>query len=284
MRQKNLIVLSFFFGVLVSTAGYYFFKAPCQRFPHVPEKHKYQALLTPQKHLERIKAKGKYPKHAPPKTLIVCADNLLLKTVLQKYRTEQCDGYFSPVYFFVDYPSVAIAHLGMTAPHVAIRLEMTIAWGVKNIIFIGTCCGLQENIAIGDLIVCERSIRDEGTSYHYLVPSKYVYASRKIKNKLIKFLKKNNVTYKLGTIVTTDGFYRTTQEEVDVYQKEGVLAVEMETAGLLSVATFNNIDMIALLTITDSYAKKSWEKPLDYKEQKIKALASFVKIALDFAG
>ena len=56
---------------------------------------------------------------------------------------------------------------------------MAIAWGVKQIIFIGTCCGMQDNVVVGDLIVCERAIRDEGVSHHYLPDSKYVYPSPK---------------------------------------------------------------------------------------------------------
>ncbi|MFC1894604.1 hypothetical protein ACFLYH_01505 [Candidatus Dependentiae bacterium] len=78
-------------------------------------------------------------------------------------------------------------------------------------------------------------------------------------------------------------FNRTTKKEVECYQKEGVFGVEMETAAVFSVAKFNNIDAVAMLTITDSYAKYAWKKSFDYKKQKRKALESFFEIALKLA-
>ena len=71
-------------------------------------------------------------------------------------------------HFLKDYPSVAIARFGITAPVNAIYLERVIAWGIKQVIAIGTSCGIQENLSMDDVIVCEKAIRDEGTSHHYL--------------------------------------------------------------------------------------------------------------------
>lgn len=280
--QRSLLITSFLLGLFVCFLGQYFYKTINQtRFPHFPNKHQHQALLTPQMHLERTKAKGKYPSFSAPQTLIVCCDDGLLQTTVQTYHTQQCDGCFPEVYFLTDYPSVAIAKFGLTAPLNAMKLDLAIAWGVKQIIFIGTSCGLQKNTQLGDVVVCEKAIRDEGVSHHYLAYDKYAYPSQVLQKKLVQALKAMDITYKMGTIWTTDGFYRTTGEEIAYYQREGVLCVEMETAAILSVATFNKIDAVAMVFIGDSYAKQKWEKTIDgYKEKKLTVLNNMVRTAL----
>ncbi len=126
-------------------------------------------------------------------------------------------------------------------------------------------------------------MRDEGTSHHYLPYSKYVYPSEKLQTKLLNYLKEKNIPYKLGPSWTTDAIYRTTKVEVEQYQKEGVLCVEGETAALFAVATYRNIEMIALFTITDSFANLTWEKATDYEDKKLKTLNLLFEIALNLA-
>jgi len=120
-----------------------------------------------------------------------------------------------------------------------------------------------ENLDLGiiaeDVVVCERALRDEGTSYHYVQPSKYAYASAEMTERIVKSLDNLGVTYMVGTSWTTDVPYRETAEEVKRYQKEGVLAVEMEASALFSVAAFRNVEMGAVFTISDSIAELVWK-------------------------
>ena len=93
-------------------------------------------------------------------------------------------------------------------------------------------------------MVCEKAIRDEGTSHHYLKPSKYAYASKdmtqKIKNSLDKFKQK----YFVGTSWTIDAPYRETVAEATQYQKEGVATVEMEASALFAVSQYRNVELV----------------------------------------
>ena len=230
--------------------------------------------------LEHHKAMGKpIPTCAPPKTVILCFDDKFLKHVLQKYHTEPCGD----MHVLSEYPSVAIAKFGWFGPLNVIKLERAIAWGVKQVIAIGSSGGLQKDIKPGDILVCEKSIRDEGTSHHYLPYSKYAYPSEKLQNKLLDYFKKTNIPYRLGPSWTTDAFYRTTKEEVERYQKEGVLCIEGEAAALFAVCAYRNVQMVALFTITDSFANLKWEKPVDYEEQKLQTLMILFEIALNIS-
>ena len=109
-----------------------------------------------------------------------------------------------------------------------IALEELIAFGVKRFISIGTAGTLQKDIKVGDLIVCEKAIRDEGTSYHYLKPSKYAYASKEMTKRIKNALDALEQKYFVGTSWTIDAPYRETVVEARQYQKEGVATVEMK--------------------------------------------------------
>ena len=286
MRQAIFVTASFLLGIFACTIYQYFFIGAYHPFPNFFDKYKYQALLTPQMAFERQKAKVNIPICSAPKTLILCYDNAFLKRILQKYRHEECENVYSQhtdIYLLSDCPQIAIARFGWGAPLNAIKLEHAIAWGVKQVIAIGTSCGLQKDISPSDILVCEKAIRDEGTSHHYLPYSKYAYPSKKLLEKLLLHLNKTNTPYKLGPSWTTDAFYRSTKEEVEQYQKEGVLNVEMEAASLFTIAAYRNIDMIALFSITDSYANLKWEKPLNYEKQKFKTMEKLFEITLSVA-
>ena len=80
--------------------------------------------------------------------------------------------------------------------------------------------------------------------------------------------------------LTTDGFYRAITQEIEYYQKEGVLCIEMEAAAIFAVVKFRDVKAIALFTVTDSYANLKWEKSLDYKVKKNETLNKMFEIAL----
>ena len=278
------IFFIFLLGAFSCFVGMHFLQITfCQTFPHFNEKYKSEAILTPQQFMGFLKEKGAYSNFNAPKTLIMCVDRSLFENILQKYKTQKCGAWASDLYLLTDYPSVAVTKLGMTSSLAVMAFEMAIAWGIKQAIFIGTTCALQKDIAVGDLMVCEKAIRDEGTSHHYLPYGKYAYPSKKMQTKFLEILKDMNKPYKLGTILTTSAFFQMKVDEARHYQKEGVLGVEMEMAGLLSVAVYRHIDMIAFGTRTDTYANLVWEKSANYKDAKMKALNEFFEIALKVA-
>ena len=283
--MKNILIpISFLFGIVVCFVGQHIFRPTCPTFPHFPEKYKYEALMTPQKYFDRMKIKGKYPTFAPPKTLIMTVDQAFFKAVLEKYHTQQCDGCFSDVYFLIDYPSIAVAKIGISSSLAVMNFEVAIAWGIKQAIFLGNLCALQKDFALGDLMVCEKAIRDEGTSHHYLPFDTYAYPSARLQEKLLLILKEMNKPYHLGPVWTSAAFFCATAEEVKYYQKKGILGVEMEMAGLLAVASYRHVDLVCMGTRTDTLANLTWEKASDYNVAKIKAMKEFFEIALKVAA
>ncbi len=104
------------------------------------------------------------------------------------------------------------------------------------------------------MIVCEKAIRDEGTSHHYLPAGKYAHASQRMSKKIQAALKNLGQPYLLGTSWTIDTPYRETIAEIQQYQAEGVATVEMEAAALFAIAEYRKVEMGSMFSISDSLA------------------------------
>jgi uridine phosphorylase len=120
-----------------------------------------------------------------------------------------------------------VANFGIGSPIAAVMLEDLVALGCREVISIGTTGALQPGMAIGDIVVCDRAIRDEGTSHHYLPSARYVAASGALTARVQAALDDAKVAYRTGTSWTVDAPYRETVGEARHYRDEGVTCVEM---------------------------------------------------------
>jgi len=107
-------------------------------------------------------------------------------------------------------------------------------------------------------VVCDRAIRDEGVSHHYLAPAKYSSANLELTQQLEQALGELGLPPRRGTSWTIDAVYRETVAEARRYQAEGVLTVEMEAAALFAVAEYLKVPLAAAFTISDSLADLEW--------------------------
>ncbi len=149
-------------------------------------------------------------------------------------------------------------YFGIGSAFAGVILEQLIAQGAKNIIIVGSAGSIQKNINVGDVIVINKAIRDEGVSYHYKKPGKYAYADKKLTEKLEKILKLEKINYTIGTAWTTDAPYRETIKKLKKYQKEGVLCVEMEAAALFAIAEYRKVNITLLINISDDLSSLEW--------------------------
>jgi len=156
------------------------------------------------------------------------------------------------------------------APYGAMILETLIAWGVTRVVFMGWCGAISKDVHIGDMIVPNGAMVNEGTSLHYLRKTMdIVPPSNLIMQKTRQALKSAQLMYREGLVWTTDAAFRETREVVRSFQERGVLAVEMELSALLSVGTFHDVDVSALLVVSDELSSLTW-KP-GFKSERFKS-------------
>lgn len=132
-------------------------------------------------------------------------------------------------------------------------MEQLIAGGARKIIAAG-CCGALLDGAEGDFFIPTAALRQEGTSYHYLPPSREVELDEKPILAIEKALDKAGFTYKRCKTWTTDGFYRETKEMVLYRKSEGYAVVEMECASMAACGKMRNVQFGQLLFTADSLA------------------------------
>lgn len=251
-------------------------------FPIFEDKYAEASLITPKDFWNYQKKRGELPTFAIPEGVIFCYSKTLVNHVLQIHKTTLIEEFFGGTYLLHETRDqiALIGKFGFGAPIAAKILEDLISFGVRKFVSIGTAGSLQKEITIGDVVVCDRALRDEGTSYHYIPPSEYVHASVEMTERIKKSLDSRGVKYTVGTSWTTDAIYRETAAEVKRYQKEGVLTVEMEASALFAVAAYRNVDIGAMFTISDSVAELVW-KPQFHRTEIPETLQLLFQAAVD---
>ena len=161
------------------------------------------------------------------------------------------------VYRFVD-SDVLITLGAIGCPACAGNLDLFHAMGVKKVMFCGGGGVLDRNIDVGQLLVVEGAIRDEGFSYHYAKPSKYIYTDKNVTDKITRYLEENNITYLQGITWTTDAIFRETADRIAKRKEEGAKIVEMEQAGCIAVARYRGFDYGALIYGGDDVSREEW--------------------------
>ncbi len=138
-------------------------------------------------------------------------------------------------------------------------LEELIALGFKKFIACGGSGVLDPSLHVGSLIVPTKALRAEGTSYHYLPPSRYVEIDAEAIHAIEKVLKSRNLPFVEGMTWTTDAYYRETWEMINYRREEGCIAVEMECASFVAVAKFRKVTFGQILYSGDDISQEIWD-------------------------
>jgi uridine phosphorylase len=154
---------------------------------------------------------------------------------------------------------VAVFHPGVGAPLAAAFLEEAIARGARRVVACGGCGTVSPAVGAGDIVVPTAAVRDEGTSFHYLPPSREVDADPEGVSAAIALLEERGVPHLSGKVWTTDAIYRETRAKVDRRREEGCLVVEMEAAAFFAVARFRGIRFAQLLYGGDDLSADEWD-------------------------
>jgi uridine phosphorylase len=166
---------------------------------------------------------------------------------------------------------VLVAHPGVGAPLAAGMMEEIIALGVRKIIACGGCGVLRPEIAAGHPVVLTSAVRDEGTSYHYLPPSREAYPDAQAVAALEQACRDLQIDYRLGKTWTTDAIYRETADRRASRLAEGCDVVEMEAAAFFAVAEFRQINFGQVvyggdLVVPEGWDHRGWNDRMDDRQ------------------
>lgn len=139
------------------------------------------------------------------------------------------------------------------------NLDLFCAMGITKVLFCGGGGVLDKNIAVGQLLLVDGAIRDEGFSYHYLPPARVVRADPAVTQTIAQYLTQQGVPFLRGLVWTTDAIFRETADRIARRRAEGAKIVEMEQAACLAVAQVRGIRYGALIYGGDDVSQDSWQ-------------------------
>ncbi|HGL7769291.1 TPA: nucleoside phosphorylase [Streptococcus pneumoniae] len=148
---------------------------------------------------------------------------------------------------------VCLAQAPVGSAPAAQFMDWLIGYGVEQIISTGTC-GVLADIEENAFLVPVRALRDEGASYHYVAPCRYMEMQPEAIAAIEEVLEDRGIPYEEVMTWTTDGFYRETDEKVAYRKEEGCAVVEMECSALAAVAQLRGVLWGELLFTADSLA------------------------------
>jgi uridine phosphorylase len=225
-------------------------------FPKFKNKFLEEALFSP----EEFGMYKKWSKDKFPKKMIFCYQRSLLSYFKRKYKGKYEKIKISKSQEILKLGEIGFMKMnGIGAPHAATLMEELIAHGTREIINLGTAGGLSEP----GVFLCNKAVRDEGTSHHYLPDSIYSYPDENLTKRLAKSLEELGINYKINPTWTIDAPYRETKREIFHYKKMGIKTVEMEAAALFAVAKIRKVKIASLFAVSDVLGEK-WD-PLFHK-------------------
>jgi uridine phosphorylase len=224
---------------------------PILEFDPTPE-----AVIEPRRVIQPIDA----PEHCVACFFREVIEKLTSDGRIRQIAVERSEMGEHPLYeMAVDGRRLAVFHPGLGAPLAAGLFDEIIARGCRKFIACGGAGVLDREIVVGHVIVPASAVRDEGTSYHYLPPSREVSASPEALAAIERTLKAHGVPYVVGKTWTTDAFYRETPAKVALRKAEGCLAVEMEAAAFFAVAQFRGVTFGQILYSGDDVSGADWD-------------------------
>lgn len=133
--------------------------------------------------------------------------------------------------------------------------EQLFVSGCKTLISITSAGIINPTKNNSKYILIESSLRDEGTSFHYIPPTEPAKIHIHLLNKLQPLIENKELSLEIGKSWTTDAPYRETTSSIEYAKSQGIHSVEMESSALYAYAIAKKKDIICFAHLTNSMAQ-----------------------------
>jgi len=177
---------------------------------------------------------------------------------------------------------VSVQGSGMGMPSASIYThELINEYGVKSLLRIGSCGALADDLQLGDVIAAIGSATDSNMNrsrFDGLIDYAPV-ADFGLLRTAAEVAERRGVPLRVGPILAADAFYTDRPDLYDTLADYGVLAVEMESAAIYTIAARYRAKALTILTVSD-HIKRGEAMDSARREQ---GFADMVQIGLDTA-
>jgi 5'-methylthioadenosine phosphorylase/purine-nucleoside phosphorylase len=148
--------------------------------------------------------------------------------------------------------SVSVQSTGMGCPSAAIVVEELVQLGVKRLLRVGTCGGLQPDMSLGDLIIAVSAVAADRTVEKLVGLEPHVPTSDfALVHGGVHAAKELGKPVRVGPIVSSDLFYNPDDGQYERWSTRGILAVEMEASILFTLGALRKVQAGCFLTVSD---------------------------------
>jgi uridine phosphorylase len=151
---------------------------------------------------------------------------------------------------------IGIVGRAVGASFAVLVAEELFASGCQLLISITSAGQLLEVAQPPYVVLIERALRDEGTSYHYLPPSDYSTLNLDVRENILARWDQASQPLFVGDSWTTDAPFRETEAMIAWGREQGLLAIEMEAAALYALAEARGYSIICFAHITNQMAQQ----------------------------
>ena len=170
------------------------------------------------------------------------------------------------------------------APSTVMALEVAISGGVNKIVMLGEAASIDPAISIGNFIMVDRGLREEGTSYHYIPTGRWIEYKTALSYRLGEFIETEyGEKVKYVSIWSIDAPFRETIDKIMEYRRLGVSAIDMESTAVLALAKYRGVEVAILLTVSDEIHDGKWvtgwgrDKLIDRERKSLEIALKFIE-------
>jgi uridine phosphorylase len=197
-------------------------------------------LFSPVELVQAVRAQRVKGHAAIPSICVLEFDGDLTDDLILRGEVARCDGWpcFHTEMWIWRGGALPCGIVSRTigGPYTVLVAEQMAVCGARVIVGLTSAGRIAAALPIPSVVVADRAIRDEGTSYHYLPPGDAVEAPRELALALEAEIRCSGLPVRRGLVWTTDAPYRETAAQIERHARAGALAVEMQAASLFAFA------------------------------------------------
>ena len=174
---------------------------------------------------------------------------------------------------------VSVMGTGMGIPSISLySYELIHFFGVKNLIRVGSCGAMQENMELYDVVIAQGASTDSNYLNQFNLPGSWApLSSYRLLEHAKRVADERGQRTHVGNVLSSDLFYGADPDAMGKWMKMGVLAAEMESAGLFANAAAAGVDALGIFTVSDQLVTNARTTP----EERQTAFTGMIEIALE---
>ena len=218
-------------------------------------------------------------------TILLPGDPLRAKFIAETYLDNpRCFNEVRAMYGFTGTyrgRKVSVMGTGMGVPSISLySYELIHFFDVKNLIRVGSCGTIQDGIDLYDVSIAQGASTDSNYLSQFGLPGTYApLSSYRLLEKAKRIADEHGQRSHVGNILSSDIFYNEDPDALGKWAKMGILAVEMESAGLFANAAAAGVDALGIFTVSDNILTDAHTTP----EERQSAFTKMIEIALELA-